>query len=132
MLRKFHEAKEDNHASVTLWGSGTPMREFLFVDDLAAAVLFALENTLPDYLYNVGTGIDLTIKELAETIQRVVGHTGPIIWDSSKPDGTPRKLMDITKMHALGWKHKIELEAGIEKTYAWFLENIDEIKEVKL
>jgi GDP-L-fucose synthase len=78
----------------------------------------------------VGTGIDLTIKELAETIQRVVGHTGPIIWDASKPDGTPRKLMDISKMHALGWRHTIALEAGIEKTYAWFLENIDGIKEV--
>lgn len=132
MLRKFHEAKENNNAPVTVWGSGTPMREFLFVDDLAAAVLFALENTLPDYLYNVGTGIDLTIKELAETIQRVVGHTGSIIWDASKPDGTPRKLMDISKMHALGWRHTVALEAGIEKTYAWFLENIDGIKEVKL
>ena len=130
MLRKFHEAKENNNAPVTVWGSGTPKREFLFVDDLAAAVLFALENTLPDYLYNVGTGIDLTIKELAETIQRVVGHTGSIIWDASKPDGTPRKLMDITKMHALGWRHTVALEAGIEKTYTWFLENIDEIKEV--
>ncbi len=132
MLRKFHEAKNKNNAPVTLWGSGTPMREFLFVDDLAEAVLFAVENTLPEYLYNVGTGIDLTIKELAETIQKVVGHTGEIIWDSSRPDGTPRKLMDISKMHALGWKHKIELQKGIEKTYTWFLENIDEIKEVKL
>ena len=132
MLRKFHEAKENNNAPVTLWGSGTPMREFLFVDDLAAAVVFALENELPEYLYNIGTGVDLTIKELAETIKNVVGHKGEIIWDSSKPDGTPRKLMDISKMHALGWKHKIELQEGIEKTYAWFLENIDEIKEVKL
>jgi len=132
MLRKFHEAKNNNNAPVTLWGSGTPMREFLFVDDLAEAVVFALENKLPEYLYNVGTGLDLTIKELAETIQNVVGHTGELVWDSAKPDGTPRKLMDISKMHALGWKHKIELQEGIQKTYTWFLENIDEIKEVKL
>tara|TARA_R110000787_G_scaffold35490_1_gene91131 strand:- start:7327 stop:8274 length:948 start_codon:yes stop_codon:yes gene_type:complete len=131
MIRKFHEAKE-NSEPVELWGSGTPMREFLFVDDMAAAVVFALENKLPEYLYNVGTGIDLTIKELAETIQKVVGHSGEIIWDSDKPDGTPRKLMDISKMHQLGWKHKIELEKGIEKTYTWFLENIENIKEVKM
>ena len=132
MLRKFHEAKNNNHAPVTLWGSGKPMREFLFVDDLAEAVVFALENKLPEYLYNVGTGIDLTIKKLAETIQNVVDHKGEIIWDSSKPDGTPRKLMDTSKMHALGWKHQIELEDGIKKTYQWFLKNIDVIKEVKL
>lgn len=131
MIRKFHEAKENNDP-VQLWGSGTPMREFLFVDDMAEAVVFALENELPEHLYNVGTGEDLTIKELAETIQRVVGHKGELIWDSSKPDGTPRKLMDISKMHALGWKHQVQLEEGIRKTYAWFLENIQEFKEVKL
>lgn len=132
MIRKFHEAKENGHVPVTLWGSGTPMREFLFVDDLAEAVVFALDNVLPDYLYNVGTGIDLTIKELAETIQQAVGHQGEIVWDSSKPDGTPRKLMDISKMHSLGWKHQVELKEGIEKTYAWFLENQENYKEVKL
>lgn len=132
MMRKFHEAKENNHAAVTLWGSGTPMREFLFVDDMAEAVVFALENKLPDYLYNVGTGEDLTIKQLAETIQKITGHQGSIIWDSSKPDGTPRKLMDITKMHELGWKHQVQLEQGIQKTYNWFLENIDRFKEVKM
>ncbi|WP_010136878.1 GDP-L-fucose synthase family protein [Ochrovirga pacifica] len=132
MIRKFHEAKENGHTPVTLWGSGTPMREFLFVDDMARSVIFALENVLPEYLYNVGTGVDLTIKELAETIQKAVGHTGEIIWDSSKPDGTPRKLMDISKMHALGWKHQVELQEGIEKTYQWFLENIENFKEVKL
>ncbi|WP_422691231.1 GDP-L-fucose synthase family protein [Candidatus Phytoplasma australasiaticum] len=132
MIRKFHEAKENGHLPVTLWGSGTPMREFLFVDDLAEAVVFALDNVLPDYLYNVGTGVDLTIKELAEIIQKAVGHEGKIIWDSSKPDGTPRKLMDISKMHALGWKHKVELKEGIEKTYAWFLQNTENYKEVKL
>ena len=132
MIRKFHEAKENNNAPVTLWGSGTPMREFLFVDDMAEAVVFALENELPDYLYNVGTGEDLTIKLLAETIQKTVGHTGTIIWDSTKPDGTPRKLMDVSKMHELCWKHQVNLEAGIAKTYEWFLENLNEIKEVKM
>ncbi len=132
MIRKFHEAKIKDNAPVTLWGSGTPMREFLFVDDMAKSVLFALKNVLPEHLYNVGTGQDLTIKELAETIQVVVGHKGELIWDSTKPDGTPRKLMDISKMHNLGWKHKVELKEGIEKTYTWFLENIDNIKEVKI
>jgi GDP-L-fucose synthase len=132
MMRKFHEAKENDHAPVTLWGSGTPMREFLFVDDMAEAVVFALENKLPEYLYNVGTGEDLTIKELAETIQKITGHRGEIIWDSTKPDGTPRKLMDISKMHALGWKHQVRLEEGIQKTYDWFLKHIDEVKQVKL
>lgn len=132
MIRKFHEAKENGHLPVTLWGSGTPMREFLFVDDLAEAVVFALDNILPDYLYNVGTGVDLTIKELAETIQQAVGHQGEIIWDSSKPDGTPRKLMDISKMHDLGWRHHVELKEGIEQTYAWFTENQENYKEVKL
>lgn len=132
MIRKFHEAKLNNNAPVTLWGSGTPMREFLFVDDMAKSVVFALENTLPEHLYNVGTGEDLTIKELAETIKKVVGHTGEIIWDSSKPDGTPRKLMDISKMHALGWKHEVALHQGIEKTYQWFSENIENFKQVKL
>lgn len=132
MIRKFHEAKMNNNAPVTLWGSGTPMREFLFVDDMAEAVVFALENKLPDYLYNVGTAEDLTIKELAETIQKITGHQGEIIWDASKPDGTPRKLMDVTKMHGLGWKHQVVLEVGIQKTYDWFLENINNFKEVKM
>lgn len=132
MMRKFHEAKENNHAPVTLWGSGTPLREFLFVDDMAQAVVFALENTLPDYLYNIGTGVDLTIKELAETIKKITGHQGEIIWDSSKPDGTPRKLMDISKMHDLGWKHKVDLEEGIQLTYDWFLEHVNDFKQVKM
>ena len=131
MLRKFHEAKENN-TPVKLWGSGTPMREFLFVDDMAEAVVYALENELPEYLYNVGSGKDITIKELAETIQQVTGHQGEIIWDTEKPDGTPRKLMDVSKMAALGWQYSTELKAGIEKTYSWFLENIENIKEVKM
>ena len=132
MLRKFHEAKQNNNADVVLWGSGTPMREFLFVDDMAEAVVYSLENELPEYLYNVGSGKDITIKELAETIQKVTGHQGEIIWDSEKPDGTPRKLMDVSKMKAMGWEYSTELQQGIEKTYAWFLENIKNIKEVKL
>ena len=132
MIRKFHEAKENNHSHVTLWGSGKPMREFLFVDDLAKAVIYALENKLPEHLYNVGSGKDITIKELAEIIQKAVGHQGEIIWDSSKPDGTPRKLMDVSKMKALGWTYSTDLEEGIEKTYNWFLKNINNLKKVKL
>ena len=132
MIRKFHEAKFNGDTPVTLWGSGSPMREFLYVDDMAASVVFALENKLPDHLYNVGTGEDITIKNLAETIQEIVGHKGEIIWDATKPDGTPRKLMDISKMHQLGWKHKINLEEGIKKTYNWFKENINQFKEVKI
>ncbi|WP_257682833.1 MULTISPECIES: GDP-L-fucose synthase family protein [Flavobacterium] len=132
MIRKFHDAKLNANAPVLLWGSGTPMREFLFVDDMAEAVVFALENKLPEYLYNVGTGVDLTIKELAEIIQKIVGHKGEIVWDNTKPDGTPRKLMDVSKMQQLGWKHKVVLEKGIQKTYDWFLENEGKYKEVKL
>jgi GDP-L-fucose synthase len=132
MIRKFHEAKINNNAVVLLWGSGTPMREFLFVDDMAAAVVFALENKLPEPLYNVGTGEDLTIKQLALTIQKIIGHTGDIIWDDTKPDGTPRKLMDVSKMHDLGWKHQVNLEVGIQLTYDWFLANIDQFKQVKM
>ena len=130
MIRKFHEAKENDHSPVTLWGSGTPMREFLFVDDLAQAVIYALENTLSEHLYNVGSGKDITIKELAETIKKAVGHQGEIIWDSSKPDGTPRKLMDVSKMKAMGWTYSTELDKGIKKTYKWFLENQHNLKEV--
>jgi len=132
MLRKFHEAKINKHSDVTLWGSGAPMREFLFVDDMAEAVVYALENLLPEYLYNVGSGKDITIKELAETIQKITGHKGKILWDASKPDGTPRKLMDVSKMKEMGWEYSTELKEGIEKTYQWFLENIDTIKKIKL
>lgn len=132
MLRKFHEAKINNNSDVTLWGSGTPMREFLFIDDMAEAVVYAVENDLPKQLYNVGTGKDITIKELAHTIQKVVGHQGKILWDTSKPDGSPRKLMDVSKMKEIGWEYSTELESGIQKTYHWFLQNIESIKEIKL
>jgi len=131
-MRKFHEAKMNGHAPVQLWGSGTPMREFLFVDDMAAAVVFALENTLPENLYNVGTGVDLTIKELALLIQKVVGHEGNIEWDASKPDGTPRKLMDVSKLKKAGWQSTTSLEEGIALTYQWLLDNQTTLKEVKL
>lgn len=132
MMRKFHEAKLNNNEPVTLWGSGTPMREFLHVDDMADAVVFAFENQLPENLYNIGTGKDLTIKALAELIQQTVGHTGEILWDSSKPDGTPRKLMDVSKMTNAGWKAKIGLEEGIRATYQWFLENQYSYKKVNI
>lgn len=132
MIRKFHEAKENNHSPARLWGTGNPMREFLFVDDLASAVIFALENELTEYLYNVGTGKDISIKTLAMTIQKITGHKGKIIWDSSKPDGTPRKLLDISKLKSLGWKYHTELEEGIRKTYRWYLNNSKNLKELKL
>lgn len=116
MLRKFHEAKENNHADVVLWGTGTPKREFLHVNDLANAVLFALENKMEESLYNVGSGEEISIKELAELIQEITGHKGNIIWDKSKPDGTPRKLMDSSLLIKKGWSNDTELKFGIEKT----------------
>ena len=128
MIHKFYKAKEKNHSQVNLWGDGSPRREFLFVDDMAKAVVFALENKLPEYLYNVGTGKDITIKELAAIIQNIVGHKGIIVWDESKPNGTPIKLMDVSKMKELGWNYSTELEDGIKKTYQWFLENLSTIK----
>ena len=131
MIRKFHEAKENNHSKVTLWGSGSPMREFLHVDDLGQAVLFALEHKLEENLYNVGSGSDLTIKSLAEMIQKVVGHKGEVIWDDTKPDGTPKKLMDSSKLNAEGLKPHIMLEEGIKTTYKWFLDNIESFKKLK-
>lgn len=131
MLRKFHEASQNNDAPVTLWGSGKPMREFLHVDDLAQAVIFALENVLPEYLYNVGTGTDVSIKNLAKIIQETTGHKGDIIWDASKPDGTPRKWMDSSKMHALGWQPTYALRQGIMQTYAWFNKQLNEQKTIK-
>ena len=123
MLRKFHEAKLNGHSQVVLWGSGKPMREFLNVDDLATAVLYTLENNVDENILNVGTGSDLSIKELAELVQKIVGHKGEVKWDKSKPDGTPKKLMDISKLTSKGWKPDISLEEGIRSTYTWFLKN---------
>ena len=132
MIRKFHEAKENNHSKVTLWGSGSPMREFLYVDDLGQSVLFALEHKLEEHLYNVGSGSDLTIRALAEIIQKIVGHKGEVIWDDTKPDGTPKKLMDSSKLNAKGWSSTINLEKGITTTYKWFLDHLNNYKKIKL
>ena len=132
MIRKFHEAKVNGNLPVRLWGSGTPLREFLFVDDMADAVVFALENELPEFLYNIGSGKDTTIGQLAVIIQNIVGHNGNILWDQTKPDGTPKKLLDVTKIKKLGWEYSTELNEGIKKTYQWFQENIDNLKQIKL
>ncbi len=123
MIRKFHDAKKNNNEPVVLWGTGTPMREFIYVEDLADAIVFAMENDMTESLYNVGTGKDIPISDLAYLIQAIVGHTGEIIWDSSKPDGTHRKLMDVSRLKASGWQSSTGLEDGIRKTYQWFLEN---------
>jgi GDP-L-fucose synthase len=123
LIRKMHEAKECNAAEVVVWGTGTPKREFLFADDLAEACTFLMLNYNEEQLVNVGTGEDLSIGELATLVKDIVGYTGKIIFDSSKPDGTPRKLMDVTKLHKLGWKHTIELKEGIQMAYEDFLAN---------
>lgn len=127
-IRKFHEAKEKNEKEVVIWGSGRPLREFLFVEDLADAILFLMENVNAEDLYekgithlNVGTGKDLTINDLANLIAEIVGFKGKIVHDSSKPDGTPRKLLDVSRINSLGWKYKTELREGIDRTYNWFL-----------
>jgi GDP-L-fucose synthase len=122
MIRKFHEAKRDQQPSVELWGTGAPMREFLHADDLAEACVHLMETYNDSTLVNIGTGVDITIKELAETIKAEVGYEGDIIWNTDKPDGTPRKLMDVSKLHALGWKHKIDLKEGIAKVYSEYKE----------
>lgn len=123
LIRRFHEAKISNSPTVTLWGSGSPMREFLYVDDLASACLHLMETYNEGEIVNIGTGKDITIRELAETIQEVVGYKGKIEWDTSKPDGTPRKLLDVSKLHTLGFHHTTELKEGITSTYNWYLEN---------
>ena len=128
MVRKFHEAKENNHSKVTLWGSGKPMREFLHVNDLGQAILFVLEHKLDDHLYNAGSGNDISIKALAEMVQKVVGHKGEVTWDNTKPDGTPKKLMDSSKLNDKGWKSSIGLERGIKTTYKWFLDNFESLQ----
>lgn len=123
LIRKFHEARVRNAAEVKLWGTGTPKREFLHVDDLASAAVFLMENYDQKQFINVGVGEDLSIAELAKMVAKVVEFPGKTIFDTTKPDGTPRKLMDVTRLHALGWRHKIGLEAGLRSTYKWFLEN---------
>jgi GDP-L-fucose synthase len=130
MIRKFHEALPDH--PVTLWGSGAPMREFMHVDDLADAVLFTLNKPVEHTLINVGTGTDLTIKALALMIQTIVGHKGSITWDTSKPDGTPRKVMDVSRLSSMGWKASIPLEQGLRETYQWFTSHLESFKAVSL
>ncbi len=121
LIRKFHEAKVSGKTSVTVWGSGTPRREFLFVDDLADAALFLMERYEEDEIINVGVGADQSIAELARLVGEVVGFWGELAFDLSKPDGTPRKLLDVTRLHRLGWRAQTSLREGIGKTYAWFL-----------
>ena len=123
LIRKFHEAKINRAPSVTVWGTGKPLREFLHVDDCAAACLFLMQHYDGEEIVNIGVGEDLSIAELAELVSKVVGFTGKIVYDSGKPDGTPRKLVDVTRINGLGWRAGIPLEAGIRTTYEWFLEN---------
>ncbi|MCX6754459.1 MAG: GDP-L-fucose synthase [Candidatus Nomurabacteria bacterium] len=125
MIRKFDDAVKNNINEVNLWGSGSPKREFLHVDDLASACIFLMNNYSSPEIINIGTGEDLSILELANTIKDIVGYKGSIVWDSSKPDGTPRKLLDISKLKALGWSPKINLNDGIKRTYEWYKENIN-------
>jgi GDP-L-fucose synthase len=123
LLRKAHEAKKNGEHELVVWGSGTPRREFLHVDDLAAACVFLLEKYDTPEIVNVGCGEDISIRELAELICDVVGFQGALTWDTTKPDGTPRKLLDVSKLHDLGWRHSIGLREGIARTYDWFLQN---------
>ena len=138
LMRRFHEAKLSNAAEVVVWGSGTPMREFLHVDDMAAASVHVMEldrsayqaNTQPMLSHiNVGTGVDCTIREMAETMAQVVGFTGKVVFDATKPDGTPRKLMDVSRLERLGWRHNISLRQGLQMTYQWFLEHQDDFRK---
>jgi GDP-L-fucose synthase len=137
LLRRFHEAKQQGESEVVVWGSGTPMREFLHVNDMAAASVHVMNlandiyqaNTQPMLSHiNVGTGVDCTIRELAETMQRVVGFNGELVFDTSKPDGAPRKLMDVSRLKALGWQASISLEQGLQQTYHWFLQHQEQLR----
>ena len=132
LIRKFHEAKIAQEASITVWGTGSPRREFLHVDDLASACMFLLENYDDDIALNVGCGKDVTIKELAELVAEIVGFQGDILWDHSKPDGTPRKLLDTTRINDLGWYPKIELSTGIRDTYDWYQSQLDSDGSLRL
>lgn len=128
LIRKFHDAKVKGEKQVVAWGTGSPRREFLYVDDMADGCVFLMDNFNPtkeqnekgDIFTNLGTGVDVTIKELTELVKKVVGFDGEIVWDASKPDGTPKKLQDMSKMHSLGWKHKVELEEGVKMAYEWY------------
>lgn len=123
LIRRFHEAKMAGAPEVVIWGSGTPLREFLYVDDMARAVIFLTEHYDSDEIINVGSGQEVSIRELAETVAEVVGYEGELVFDSSKPDGTPRKFLDNSKIEGLGWKAEVGLKEGLATTYAWFVEN---------
>jgi len=123
LIRRFYEAKDNNLPAVTLWGTGQVYREFLYVDDLANACVFLMNRYDDQEIVNIGTGEDLTIKELAETIKKIIGYNGELNWDSSKPDGTPKKLLDVSKLEQLGWKYKTDLQSGLEKTFDWYIKN---------
>ena len=130
MIRKFHDAREAGRSEVVVWGTGTPRREFLHVDDLADACVFLMNNYDDAMHINVGTGEDLSIRELAELVRRVVHPAATIVWDDSKPDGTPRKQLDVSRLHALGWRHRVSLGEGIESTYQWFLTHRADLRGV--
>ena len=123
LIRKFHEAKVNNSEAVEVWGTGTPLREFLYVDDMADACVFLMENYDGEQHVNIGTGEEVSIRELAETVKEVVGFDGELVFNTEMPDGTPRKLTTVDKLHGLGWKHKVRLNEGIKRAYEWFLEN---------
>lgn len=127
LIRKFHEAKVDGRSEVVVWGTGRPLREFLHVDDLADAALFLMRNYDDETIINVGTGKDISIRDLAALIGEIVGYDGKIVFDTSRPDGTPRKLLDVSRLRALGWEARIDLQQGIASTYAWFLQNIGSV-----
>lgn len=128
LLRKFHDAKLNNDKNVTLWGDGSPYREFLHVDDMAKATLLCMENYDDSEIINIGVGEDIQIKELSSMVSEIIGYEGKILWDESKPNGTPRKLLDNSKIINLGWKPEITLEEGINRTYSWFVDNLENIK----
>jgi len=125
IMRKIHDAKQRDDKFIELWGSGTPLREFLFIDDLAEALVFLMNEYDEAGIINVGVGKDISIENLAKLIKEIIGYDGPIIWDASKPDGTPKKVLDVSKINKLGWSAKTELKEGIEKTYKWFSENYE-------
>lgn len=126
LIRRFHEAKINNAPEVVVWGSGTPLREFLYSEDMADACIYLMETYKGNDFFNIGTGKEITIKGLAELIKEVVGYEGKIVWDSTKPDGTPRKLLDVSRLEKAGWKYKMELKDGVKEAYKWFLENCAE------
>jgi len=132
MIRKFHDSKINGNQPVKLWGTGNPLREFLHVDDLADAVIFLLNNNSRHPIINVGTGSDIEIKNLATLVRSVVGHEGEILWDTNKPDGTHRKVMDISKIKEMGWDPRVSLRQGITQTYKWYLQNINSLKMVDM